>query len=68
MWDIQTALAVSGEKVTQVLGSQFTQGLEDHCLDSLATRCSMVFQPSWPISGALGVSKLLLVIILAARF
>ena len=44
------------------------QGLEDHCLDSLATSCSMVFQPSLSMSDLLGVSKLLLVIILAARF
>ena len=44
------------------------QGLEDHCLVSLATSSSMVFQPSWSINGLLGVSKLLLVIILAARF
>ena len=31
MQDIRKALKVSGEKVTQVLGSQFKQGLEDHC-------------------------------------
>ena len=37
-------------------------------LDSLAMSCSMVFQPSWSISGLLGVSKLLLFIILAAWF
>ena len=41
------------------------QDLKTIVLDSLATSCSMVFQPSWSISGLLGVSKLLLVIILA---
>ena len=49
-------------------GASSCRDLKTIVLDSLATSCSMVFQPSWSISGLLGVSKLLLVIILAARF
>ena len=37
-------------------------------LESLLISCSMVFQPSSSISGLLGVSKLLFVTVLAARF
>ena len=45
------------------------KGLEDHCfLDSMPTSSSVVFHPSRLKSGLLRVSKLLLVMILAARF
>ena len=43
-------------------GASSCRDLKTIVLDSLATSCSMV---SWSISGLLGVSKLLLVIILA---
>ena len=45
------------------------QGLEDYCFSFTSNELfTMVFQPSLSMSGLLGVSKLLLVIILAARF
>ena len=43
-------------------GASSCRDLKTISLDSLAMSCSMVFQPSWSISGLLGVSKLLLVI------
>ena len=49
-------------------GASSCRDLKTIVLDSLATSCSMVFQPSLSMSGLLGVSKLLLVITLAAQF
>ena len=62
----------SREEVAQVLRSQFMQGLEDHCFRFTSYKFFNVL-PSQSVclrcqSGLLEVSKLLLVIILAARF
>ena len=48
-------LSCTGEEVTQVLGASSCRDLKTIVLDSAATSCSMVFQPSWSISGLLSV-------------
>ena len=57
-----------GEEVTQVVRSQIIERIETIVLDPLLMSSSTVFQPNSVISGLLGVSKLLFVMILAARF
>ena len=49
-------------------GARSLSDLKTIVLDSLPMSSSMVFQPNSTISGLLGVSKLLFVMILAARF
>ena len=49
-------------------GARSLSDLKTIILDSLSMSSSMVCQPNSAISGLLGVSKLLLVMILAARF
>ena len=49
-------------------GARSLSDLNTIVLDSSLISCSMVFKLGYSISGLLGVSKLLFVVILAARF
>ena len=56
------------KRLSMYCGACSLSDLKTIIFDSQSISCSMVFQPSCSISGLLGASKLLFVMILAARF